>query len=187
MVGAVGAWMSIGMAFPAEHPWMMLFAVIGSIIAANYVSKIPIVNIGFFGFFTYLTGMSMSPIIGTLVSVNPSAIAQAFLTTAVVFVALTGYVFYSKKSFTYLGGYLFIGLISLIVVGFANIFIFGSSMLATAFSYIGVLLFSAYILYDTSNMLENHENDEFVSAAISLYLDFYLLFSNLLSLGRSND
>jgi len=187
LVGAVGAWMSIGMAFPAEHPWIMLFAIVGSIVAANYVSRIPVVNVGFFAFFTYLTGMSMSPIIGTLVSINPAAITQAFLMTSVIFAALTGYVFYSKKDFTYLGGYLFVALISIIVIGLSNIFIFESSMLSTIISGIGILLFSAYILYDTSDILQNHDNDEYVSGAISLYLDFYLLFSNLLHFSASGD
>ncbi|MDQ6993851.1 MAG: Bax inhibitor-1 family protein, partial [Mariprofundus sp.] len=61
-------------------------------------------------------------------------------------------------------------------------FIFESPMLALTLSGIGVLLFSAFILYDTSNILRDYPNNEYIAAALTLYLDVFLLFQHLLAL-----
>jgi len=61
-------------------------------------------------------------------------------------------------------------------------------MMALTLSGVGVLLFSAFILYDTSNILRDYPNDEYISAALTLYLDVFLLFQHLLAMfGMLND
>jgi FtsH-binding integral membrane protein len=91
------------------------------------------------------------------------------------------YVMISKKDFSYLGGMLFVGLITLIVAGLVLMFVH-SSMLGTLYSVGGVLIFSGYVLYDTSRIMQRLQADEAVSGAVSLYLDFLNLFLFILRL-----
>ena len=81
----------------------------------------------------------------------------------------------SKKDFSFLGGMLFISLIALIVAGFVLMF-FHSSMLGSLYSVGGVLIFSGYVLYDTSLIMQRLQPDQAVSGAVNLYLDFFNLF-----------
>ncbi|MDX8394722.1 MAG: Bax inhibitor-1/YccA family protein [Mariprofundales bacterium] len=187
--GSVGALMAQGMAFPMEHPWIMLFLMIGGIFAVQAVQHKPGINtIALLGFGA-LTGMAIAPLVGMVAAKNPMLVVQAFMTTAVTFVALSGYVFYSRKDFSYLKGFVWTGLIALIVLGLSNVFFFQSPVIALAGAAVGVLLFSAFILYDTSNILRTYSSNDHIAAALTLYLDVFLLFQNLLALfyGMSDD
>jgi len=181
--GSVGAYLSMGMAFAHEHPWMMLFIMMGGIFAVQAVRHTPVLNqVALLGFGA-LTGMAIAPLVGMVGSTAGSmAVVQAFVTTAVTFVALTGYVFYSRKDFSFLKGFVWTGLIAMVVLGLSNYFFFESGTLAMAMSGMGVLLFSAFILYDTSSILREYPNDEYISAALTLYLDLFLLFQNMLAM-----
>ena len=181
--GSIGAYLSMGMAFPHEHPFMMLFIMMGGIFVVQGVRHQPVINqlalLGFGG----LTGMAIAPLVGVVASTSGSmAVVQAFVTTAVTFVALTGYVFYSRKDFSFLKGFVWTGMIAMIVLGLSNYFFFESGILSLAMSGMGVLLFSAFILYDTSAILRDYPNDEYIAAALTLYLDVFLLFQNLLAM-----
>jgi len=68
------------------------------------------------------------------------------------------------------------------VLGLSNYFFFESPLLALGISGMGVLLFSAFILYDTSNILRDYPNNEYIAAAMTLYLDVFLLFQHVLAL-----
>ena len=90
----------------------------------------------------------------------------------------------TQKDFTWLGQYLFAALIILIVWGFMNAFIdfgLGSRMV---FSLIGALIFCGYILYDTSLIIHHFGPDDYIIAAVTLYLDIINLFLYLLELLR---
>ncbi|MDX8411285.1 MAG: Bax inhibitor-1/YccA family protein [Mariprofundaceae bacterium] len=180
--GALGAYASMGMAFPHEHPWMMLFIMIGGIFLVQKVRHVPGLNFATLLGFGVITGLAISPLVGMVAAKSGMLVAQAFMTTAVGFVSLTTYTFLSKKDFSFLKGFVWTGLIALIVLGLSNVFFFESPVLALATSGIGVLLFSAFILYDTSNIMRTYPNDEYVSAALTLYLDVFLLFQHLLAM-----
>merc|ERR1719174_1222075 len=99
------------------------------------------------------------------------AVLQALILTASIFVSLTAYVLITKKDFNFLGAGLFCGLIILLVWGMLNMFFdfgIGGRMV---FSLAGALLFTGYILYDTSLILHNFGPDDYIPAAINLYLD----------------
>ncbi len=180
--GAVGAWLSQGLAFPLQHPWMMLFIMMGGIFVVQGVRHTPGINLLALLGFGAITGMSIAPLVGLVAARSGMLVAQAFMTTAVAFVALTAYVFYSRKDFSFLKGFVWTGLVAIIVLGLSNHFFFESGTLALATSGIGVVLFSAFILYDTSSVLREYPNDEYIAAALTLYLDVFLLFENLLAL-----
>lgn len=79
-----------------------------------------------------------------------------------------------------MGKFLFIGLILLVVASLANIF-FAIPALSLTISAIAVLLFSAYILYDVSQIVHGGETN-YIMATMMLFLNIYNLFVNLLSL-----
>lgn len=79
-----------------------------------------------------------------------------------------------------MGKFLFIGLVLLVVASLANIF-FAIPALSLTISAIAVMLFSAYILYDISQIIHGGETN-YVMATMSLYLNIYNIFVNLLSL-----
>ncbi|NWF39416.1 Bax inhibitor-1/YccA family protein [Mariprofundus sp. NF] len=186
--GSIGAYLSIGMAFPYEHPWMMLFIMIGGIFAVQAVRHVPGLNFVALIGFGVITGLAISPLVGMVAAKSGSLVLQAYMTTAVAFVSLTGYAFISKRDFSFLKGFVWTGLIAMIVLGLSNYFFFESPMMALTLSGIGVLLFSAFILYDTSNILRDYPNDEYIAAALTLYLDVFLLFQHLLAMfGMLND
>ena len=186
--GSAGAYFSMGLAFPYEHPFMMLFAMIGGIFAVQALRHTPGMNFAALLGFGALTGMAIAPLVSMVSAKSGILVTQAFMTTAVSFVALTGYVLYSRRDFSFLKGFVWTGLIALIVLSLSNYFFFESGMIQLAVSGMGVLLFSAFILYDTSTILRDYPNNEFIAAALTLYLDVFLLFQHLLALfGMLND
>jgi len=177
-----GAFLSMGIAFPHEHPWIMLGLMIGGIILVQKVRHRPVINFVALLGFGALTGLAIAPLVGMVADRSSALVMQAFFTTAITFSSLTAYVFISGKDFSFLKGFVWVGLVSIIVLALGNIFFFESPTLHLAISGMSVLLFSAFILYDTSNILRDYPNDEYISAALTLYLDVFLLFENLLSL-----
>jgi len=180
--GSIGAFLSMGMAFPYEHPFMMLFIMMGGIFLVQGVRHTPGINFIALLAFGAITGMAISPLVGIVAAKSGTLVTQAFMTTAVAFVSLTVYTFASRRNFSFLKGFVWTGLIAMIVLGLSNYFFFESPMLALTISGVGVLLFSAFILYDTSSILREYPNDEYISAALTLYLDVFLLFEHVLAL-----
>ncbi|HCS12230.1 MAG: hypothetical protein COS82_01500 [Zetaproteobacteria bacterium CG06_land_8_20_14_3_00_59_53] len=186
--GSIGAYLSMGLAFPYEHPFMMLFIMIGGIFAVQAVRHVQGLNLAALLGFGGITGMAIAPLVGLVAAESPMLVTQAFLTTAAAFVSLTAYTFISRRDFSFLKGFVWTGLIAMIVLGLSNYFFFASPLLALSLSGIGVLLFSAFILYDTSSILRDYPNEEYIAAALTLYLDVFLLFQHILSLlGMLND
>jgi len=180
--GSIGAYISMGMAFPQEHPFMVLFIMMGGIFLVQGVRHTPGINLLALLAFGSITGMAISPLVGMVAAKSGTLVTQAFMTTAVAFVALTAYTFISRRNFSFLKGFVWVGLISMIVLGLSNYFFFQSPLLALGMSGMGVLLFSAFILYDTSNILRDYPNNEYIAAALTLYLDVFLLFQHVLAL-----
>jgi len=180
--GSLGAYLSMGTAFPYQHPWMMLFAMIGGIFLVQAVRHKPVINFAALLGFGALTGMAVSPLVAFVAEKSGMLVAQAYMTTAVAFAGLTIYTFVSRKDFSFLKGFVWTGLIALIVLSLSNYFFFESGTMQLAISGMGVLLFSAFILYDTSSILRDYPDNEYIAAALTLYLDVFLLFEHLLYL-----
>jgi len=113
---------------------------------------------------------------------DSTIVLQALLITLGVFLGLTLFTFQSKYDFSGMGPWLFGGLMALMMTGVVGIFIpFGRTM-DMVYAGGGCLLFSGYIVYDTYNINNRLSPDEYIMAAISLYLDFINLFINILRL-----
>ena len=184
---AVGAYLGSGPLLLLVAPNMMLFFIlqIALIFFASFAARKPGLNMVALFSFTTVSGLTLGPL---LYQVGPSIAAEAFALTAITFAGLSLYVVYSKKDFSFMSGFLMTGLIVVIVGGLLNMFFIQSGMMHFVMSGASVLLFSGFILYDTSNILRYYGTDEYVSATLALYLDILNLFIALLSiLGIMND
>ncbi|WP_018981814.1 Bax inhibitor-1/YccA family protein [Salinimonas chungwhensis] len=111
---------------------------------------------------------------------GPMLIMQALGATALVFFALSGYALTTKKDFSFLGGFLMVGLVVVIVAGIANIF-FAVPAVSLALNAAIVFIMSGLILFDTSRIINGGETN-YLRATVALYLNIYNLFTSLLHL-----
>ena len=178
---AVGAYLGSGPLLLLVAPNMMLFFIlqIALIFFASFAARKPGLNMIAIFRFTTVSGLTLGPL---LYQVGPSIAAEAFALTAITFAGLSMYVVYSKKDFSFMSGFLMTGLIVLVVGGLLNMFFIQSGMMHFVMSGASVLLFSGFILYDTSNIMRYYGTDEHVSATLALYLDVLNLFIALLSI-----
>lgn len=184
-----GAYMGMTSLAPAIARNYFLFSILefGMIFFAMAVRQREGLNLfALFGF-AAMSGMLPGPYLALLAQTQPGVIVQAFIMTVGIFGGLTLYVFTARKDFNFIGGFLFAGLLAIIIGGVANIFM-ASSVVHLAISACGVLIFCGFILYDTSNIVLRYPSNEYVAGTLSLYLDFLNLFLNLLSLlSRAGD
>jgi len=138
--------------------------------------------------FTGLMGASLGPMLNYYAAMpnGASLIMQALGGTALIFFALSGYALTSKKDFSFMGGFLMVGLIVAIIAGIANIF-FQIPALSLALSAAIIMIMSGLILFDTSRIIHGGETN-YIRATVSLYLNVYNIFVHLLHLlGVMND
>lgn len=161
--------------------WLILFAVsIGLMLYASSESDPVGRLLAALGFFAVMGVMASG------VTAMPwSALLLAGVSTFTVFAALSLYVVITQKNFNSIGGFLLVAIIALIVMSIANIFI-GSSVVSLMLSYAGVVIFSGFVLYDTSRIVSGEETD-FISGAISMYLNIMNLFQSFVGIFSSHD
>ena len=160
---------------------ILLIAGFVCIIALSFAQRAAGWNLALLYLYSAIQGAILGPLLTLYEARYPGLPAQAGWLTIAVFGGLTAYVFMSKKDFSFLGGMLFMGLIALIVAGIVSFF-FHAAWLATAYSVVGVLIFSGYVLYDTSRIMTRLGPEDAVMGAVSLYLDFINLFLFILRL-----
>ncbi|MBL0691624.1 MAG: Bax inhibitor-1 family protein [SAR324 cluster bacterium] len=175
-------------AFTMNSPEFLLFVVnnmmiffiaeIGFLIAANFVKKESSLSFIMMNAFTVLTGITTAPI----VYVYKDVALQAALTTVAIFLGLTFYTFVSKKDFSFLGGMLTVSIIAMVVLGLLNAFWFQSGITQLFLSGVGVLVFSGFILYETSNIMRVYPTNMAVQASLALYISILNLFISLLQI-----
>jgi modulator of FtsH protease len=185
LAATAGSYIGLGMVNILMGPmkWV-LFAVEIALIwfVIPRVKHTPGVNLAVLFAFTFITGLTIAPLLSSIFAMADGAaiVGQAFLMTSVAFGAISMFAMTTKRDFSSMGKFLFIALIIMIVAGISNIFI-QSSMMQLMIASAGALIFSAFILYDTQNIIKGNY-DSPVEAALSLYLDFFNLFISLLQI-----
>jgi modulator of FtsH protease len=132
--------------------------------------------------FTGVMGASLGPMLSYYLSMpgGPALVLQALGGTAVVFFGLSAYALTTRKDFSFMGGFLMVGLIVALIAMVANIFL-GIPALSLTISAAVVMIMSGLILFDTSRIIHGGETN-YIRATVSLYLNVYNLFIHLLSL-----
>jgi len=131
---------------------------------------------------TFFMGLMLGPILQVALHLRNGAqlVGIAAGGTGVIFFSLATIATVTKKDFSFMGKFLFIGLILLIVAMIANMF-FQIPAMQLTISAIAVLIFSGFILYDVSRVVTGGETN-YIMATLAIYLDIYNLFVHLLSL-----
>jgi FtsH-binding integral membrane protein len=131
---------------------------------------------------TFFMGLMLGPILQVALHLKNGAqlVGLAAGGTGVIFFGLATVAMLTKKDFSFMGKFLFIGLILLIVASLANLF-FQIPAMQLTISAIAVLIFSGFILFDVSRIVTGGETN-YIMATLAIYLDIYNLFVNLLQL-----
>ena len=179
---AVTAMLSMALQMP---PMVYMGAVIVSLLlgifvlpkTANSASGIGVI----FGI-TGLLGFGLGAILNVYMALpnGPETVALAFGGTALIFLGLSGYALTAKRDFSFMGGFMFAGMMVVMLAIIANLFL-AMPALSLAISSAIILLMSGMILYDTSRIARGEE-DNYIMATYSIYLSIFNIFISLLQI-----
>jgi len=177
--------MSMNFGFAAEHPIMFALgglAVMMGLFFAIQSNRNSSLGVVLLLVLTGFMGLMLGPILQHALHLNNGSqiVGLAAGGTGIIFLTLAGIATTTKKDFSFMGKFLTIGLILLIVASLANIFLQIPAM-SLALAGVGVLIFSGFILYDVSRIVNGGETN-YIMATLGLYLDIYNLFTSLLQL-----
>ena len=168
-------------AAPIMTPLLMFGVMIGSLFVVTALRNSALGVVALLGF-TFIAGVMLTPILTVAAGFRNGGqlVALAGGMTAAVFFAMATIATVSKRDFSFLGKFLFIGMILLIVASLANLF-FAVPAVSLTISAIAVFIFSLYLLYDISNIVRGGETN-YVTATLSVFLSLYNIFISLLNL-----
>lgn len=183
----IGAFLGVNLdfSFMAQHPFMGaigMLAVAWGLMWAIGKNRDNGLGIALMLGFTLFMGVILGPILQVALhfSNGVQLIALAAGGTGIIFFTLAGIVTVTKKDFSFMGQFLMIGAVMLLVGFLANAF-FQIPAMSLAMSAIAILLFSGFILYDVSKIIHGGETN-YIMATLGLYLDIYNIFVNLLNI-----
>jgi FtsH-binding integral membrane protein len=163
----------------AQHPILAAIAAFAPLVIAGRMKAAFPMNIGFVLLFNLAMGVWISPAIFFYGSRQPGIIGQAAVLTIGAFGILTLYAFVSRRDFSAWGGFLMVGLWVLIGTMLLNFF-FQNAAVDLWLASVAVLLFSGLLLYDTWRLRNFYGPDEYVGAAVQIYLDLLNMFLAIL-------
>jgi len=184
IAAAAGAYVTMPYAETVmQYKWLIFgFELFMLFVGLGMTRNKPGLNMAALFVFTFVTGISLVPLLASLIGAgNGAVIGNAFLMTSVLFGALSLFAINSKTDYASWGKPLFITLIVIIVASLVNMFILQSPMMHVIITAGILLVFSLFTIYDTQN-IANGAYDSPVDAAVSLYLDFLNMFTALLQL-----
>ncbi len=179
---ALTALLSMALAMP---PWVYMASVIVSMVLGIFVlprTAESAAGVGVIFVITGLLGFGLGSILSMYLALpnGPSIIATAFGGTALIFLGLSGYALTSKTDFSFMGGFLFAGMMVVVVAIIANLFL-NMPALALAVSGAIILLMSGFILFDTSR-IKSGQQTNYIMATYGIYLSIFNIFISLLQI-----
>ena len=181
LFSALTAGLSLAMRLP--HPGMII-TLVGYFGLLFLTTKLRNSGWGLVSVFalTGFMGYTLGPIIGYYLGLpnGGQTVMMAMAGTAIIFLSLSGYALTTRKDFSFMGGFLMVGVLLAFLAGLGAIF-FEIPALSLTVSAAFVLLMSGLILYETSNIIHGGETN-YVMATVSLYVTIFNLFTSLLQL-----
>lgn len=183
----LGAWIGVqtGFSFFAGSPFVGLIFFLGVAFGFFFAIerfKNSAIGVALLLGFTFFMGLMLSRLIGAVLGYANGAdlIMTAFGGTAAIFAVMATVATVSKRDFSGMGKWLFIGFMVVFVAAIANIWLQMPALMLTV-STLAVLIFSAFMLYDLQRVVNGGETN-YVRATLSVYLSIYNVFANLLML-----
>jgi FtsH-binding integral membrane protein len=167
----------------AQHPFIAMLCVFAPLFLVMRNARQFPQNIALTGLFTFAEGVFLAPFLLLMERQSPGVVGQAAVLTLTTFGALTMYALLSKRDFSAWGQFFMIGLVVLFVTIIINMFVqsVGAGLWISA---AGVLVFSGLLVFDTWRLLRSgaYGPDDYVPAAVMIYLDLLNMFLFILSL-----
>ncbi len=142
---------------------------------ANSATGIPVIFL-----ITGLLGFGVGPMVAYYLAVNPSIVMTALGGTGVIFLGLSGYALTTRKDFSFMGGFLMVGMLVIIGASLLNLFM-GIPALSLTVSAAVIMIMSGLILYQTSSIIHGGETN-YIMATAGLFLSLLNMFTALLHL-----
>lgn len=183
LAASAGAYVGLGMVnVISSWFWGLVILEFALLFGLYAVKDKPGINLAVLFGFTFVSGLTLTPLLSNVFNMpgGASIVAQAFLMTSIAFGGISMFALTTKKDYSSMGKMLFITLIIVVVGSISNIFI-GSPILQLIISMVSAILFSAFILYDTQQIVKGGFSTP-IEATIALYLDFLNLFVSLLQI-----
>ncbi|SEJ30970.1 Bax inhibitor-1/YccA family protein [Nitrosomonas eutropha] len=166
-------------------PMTYLISVIGAMLIAMFV--LPrfaqsVAGIGIVFLITGLLGFGLGPMLTMYASLpnGGDIITLSLAGTGTIFIGLSAYALFTRKDFSFLGGFLMVGFLLVLLAALANIFLQIPAM-SLAISTVVILIMSGFILYDTSRIIHGGETN-YVLATIGLYMTIFNIFISLMQI-----
>jgi len=163
----------------AAHPFISMIAVFAPLLLAMRARDVFPANVGLVLLFTFAEGVFISPILYVYGQQQPGLITQAAMLTIGAFGTLTAYAFISRRDFSAWGSFFMVGLFVLIGVSLLNLF-FRNPAMDLWLAGVTVLVFSGLLVFDTWRIRNVYGPNEYVAAAVTIYLDLLNLFLAIL-------
>ena len=182
MIGA-----AFGLSQPAimravmDHPILSFLCVLAPLFLASRSARQFPANLGFTFLFTFAEGVLLSPVLFFYSRAMPGVLTQAAVLTLGAFGSLTLFAFASRRDFSALGSFLTVGLWVLIGTMLLNMF-FHNPGADLWLAGVGLMIFSGFVVYDTWKIRNVYGPDDYVLAAVNIYLDLLNIFMFLLRL-----
>ena len=181
LFSAATAGIAMVMNLPPFNPILTLVGYFGLLFATTKFSNSGL-GLLFVFMLTGFMGLTLGPILNFyMATANGSQLVMTALGgTGVIFLALSGYALTSRKDFSFMGGFLMVGILVAFLGGIAAM-IFSMPIMSLVVSGMFVLLMSGLILYQTSDIIHGGETN-YILATVTLYVSIYNLFLSLLHL-----
>jgi FtsH-binding integral membrane protein len=169
----------------ARHPFLTFLAVLAPLFLALNRRKSYPANIGLTLLFTFMEGIWLAPVLLTYGRLQPGVVGEAAVLTLGAFTVLTAYAFVSRRDFSAWGSFLTVGLFVLIGAMVLTMF-FPSPASQLWLAVVGILIFCGFVIVDTWRIRNVYGPDDYVEAAVAIYLDLLNIFLFILSLLGGN-
>jgi modulator of FtsH protease len=167
-------------AFAAQHPFILFLVAFAPLLMAQRSARTFPANVGFTFLYTFLMGVWLAPILAFVERSQPGVVGNAALLTGTAFAALTCYAFVSRRDFSAWGSFFFVGLIVVLLTSILSAFFFQGAAIGLWIAGATVLVFSGLLVFDTWRLRNVYGPDDYVPAAINIYLDLLNMFLALL-------
>jgi modulator of FtsH protease len=176
---------SVFLSVPVINPWITLGVYIAILVILHFNANNGLGVLMTFALTGWL-GFTVGPILSYVFAVNPMVVVNAFMMATVMLVGLSAYAIFSRKDFSFLGGFLTIGILVAFVASLVALF-FKITVLSLIVSAAFVILSGGVILWQVSSIINGGETN-YVLATVTLFVSFYNIFISLLNLfGYNSD
>jgi len=182
----IGAYIGIGTgSLIMQHPIISFFLMMGAVIGLQFAivaNRNSALGVVLLLVMTLLLGWFLGPLLAIALTLKngPQLIGMAAVGTGAIFVVMAGIATTSKRDFSFMGKFLFVGMIVALLAMVANMFL-QIPALALTISAVVVVVFSLFLLHDVSRIVNGGETN-YIVAATGVYMSLFNIFANLLQI-----